>query len=276
MFSRLFFSHCARGWMASLSLHVSAAAVLYVAGASLDFDPRVATQSGRASLDSMASMPREPTARQVKDDTVSLKVLGDWKAQGDEQPLASIQPHVEPMTRRASAELTVIAALAALPDLPNGEQTRFEAPPAATLVMPGPRDEQLHLEPRLEQVTQNVPRKQAKPAEVDATASVASAASVASRGADVDELPTAVFNPAPVYPRSALEARQTGRVLVRVSIDTLGRVTAAAIHRSSGVAELDESALDAVRQWRFRPAMKGGVAVRHEFAVPVKFVLAAR
>jgi protein TonB len=92
----------------------------------------------------------------------------------------------------------------------------------------------------------------------------------------VDQPPTPVFNPAPHYPAAALAARQTGRVVIRVVVDVDGWVTAASLHRSCGIAALDDSALAAVRQWRFRPAQKDGQPVAHEFAVPVHFVLADR
>jgi protein TonB len=86
-------------------------------------------------------------------------------------------------------------------------------------------------------------------------ASVASMPSPASRASDgADSAPAVVYNPAPVYPRQAMLARQTGRVLLRVELARDGSVITASVYRSSGVSSLDQAALEAVRQWRFTPA----------------------
>ncbi len=100
-----------------------------------------------------------------------------------------------------------------------------------------------------------------------------SPAAQAARGADVDELPRPVSNPAPVYPPAALTARLTGRVLLTVTVDAQGKVTRAAVHTSSGHRQLDNAALAAVRGWRFRPAIRAGRAVEYEIGVPVRFRL---
>ncbi len=105
-------------------------------------------------------------------------------------------------------------------------------------------------------------------------ASIASLGSEPSRGADVDRPPRPVVNPAPEYPASALSNRQTGLVKLRVRVGSDGRVLAASVYTSSGVAELDAAALQAVRGWQFESAMRGGAAVEQEIAVPVNFVLA--
>ena len=86
-------------------------------------------------------------------------------------------------------------------------------------------------------------------------ASVASLPSPASQAAEgADSVPSVVHNPAPIYPREAMLARQTGRVLLRVELDTDGSVLAVDVYRSSGVPSLDAAALRAVRRWRFSPA----------------------
>jgi TonB family protein len=57
----------------------------------------------------------------------------------------------------------------------------------------------------------------------------------------------------PAYPPSA---DGNGVVLVQLRIDVDGRVASAAVVRST--PPFDEAALDAVRQWRFRPPVDGG------------------
>jgi protein TonB len=107
------------------------------------------------------------------------------------------------------------------------------------------------------------------------TPSQASPGAVASRGADIDRLPAAVFNPAPVYPPDAQRNRWSGRVLLRVKVAADGQVLSAEIATSSGIKQLDDSALAAVRQWRFTPAQRDGVNVAWEIGVPVRFVVQA-
>jgi TonB family protein len=74
---------------------------------------------------------------------------------------------------------------------------------------------------------------------------------------------------APAMPPEA-EARGVGGiVIVAVLIDEQGRVTSAEIVR--GIPGLDESALAAVRQWRFAVTRVDGEPVRVRHVVPVSF-----
>ena len=61
----------------------------------------------------------------------------------------------------------------------------------------------------------------------------------------------------PVYPPSALKARQSGMVTVRLIIDEAGRVTAARAMDDSE-KEFIEPALAAVKSWTFTPALEEG------------------
>jgi protein TonB len=111
-------------------------------------------------------------------------------------------------------------------------------------------------------------------AEIDSTASLPSPASQASIGADGDQAASVIFNPAPRYPPAALAARQTGRVVLRVTVSASGEVLKASVYRTSGISSLDAAALEAVRGWGFRPALQAGVPIEKEIAVPIRFTLA--
>lgn len=67
----------------------------------------------------------------------------------------------------------------------------------------------------------------------------------------------------PDYTEEARRARYQGQVWMRLVIDRSGTPRNIQVVRSLGMG-LDEKAVDAVRQWRFRPGMKDGqvVAVR--------------
>jgi protein TonB len=76
----------------------------------------------------------------------------------------------------------------------------------------------------------------------------------------------------PVYTEPARRARIQGVVIVETVIDTQGRVTDARVLKSLPMG-LSESAVDAVRQWRFKPATLDGRAVSVYFTLTVKFEL---
>jgi protein TonB len=112
----------------------------------------------------------------------------------------------------------------------------------------------------------------AEPAEppLPTQTSVASMASQQDAG-QLNAIPTQIYSPQPEYPAEALQRRLEGRVVLRVKIDTGGRVAATSVLRSSGHPILDEAASQAVLRWRFDPPMRFGVAISTEVAVPVRF-----
>jgi protein TonB len=80
-------------------------------------------------------------------------------------------------------------------------------------------------------------------------------------------------SPAPRYPRDAQRRGETGTVLLRVHVGPDGRPYSVDLVQGSGSRVLDRAASDAVRRWRFRPAVRGGQAVAGEVQVPVTFDL---
>jgi protein TonB len=76
----------------------------------------------------------------------------------------------------------------------------------------------------------------------------------------------------PEYPAIARPARLEGRVVLQAVIARDGTVEDVEIvHSTSRV--FDEAALEAVRRWRYTPALLNGRAVRVVFRVNVEFVL---
>ena len=80
-------------------------------------------------------------------------------------------------------------------------------------------------------------------------------------------------NQAPKYPPQALRAGVEGSVSVRVEVDASGNATDVQVVERSGERsrDLDRAVTDAVRKWRFEPAMKDGKAVAGAVVVPVEF-----
>jgi TonB family protein len=78
-------------------------------------------------------------------------------------------------------------------------------------------------------------------------------------------------NPAPSYPSVAKRRGIQGKVLLSVVVKVDGNPASVSISRSSGSNDLDEAALDAVRQWKFIPARSKGKFVEADVIVPVEF-----
>ncbi|HEY5805687.1 MAG TPA: energy transducer TonB [Lysobacter sp.] len=77
--------------------------------------------------------------------------------------------------------------------------------------------------------------------------------------------------PSPRYPAQALRRGESGTVSVRVEIGPDGVPSQVSVEGSSGSRYLDRAALDAVRRWRFRPAMSHGQPVSGSVIVPIRF-----
>ena len=88
--------------------------------------------------------------------------------------------------------------------------------------------------------------------------------------ADLDQKPRAVYQPAPTYPASLRSRKIDGVVTVLFVVDSNGRVTNAKVEKSSDPA-FDKPALDAVRKWKFDPAMKEGRKVSAKMRAPIRF-----
>jgi len=87
----------------------------------------------------------------------------------------------------------------------------------------------------------------------------------------VEEKPSVVSFPAPVYPELARHAEVEGRVLLRLLVGADGRVKDAAV--VEGVAMLNAAALEAARGAIFRPALQQHRPVAVWVEVPVQFRL---
>lgn len=80
-------------------------------------------------------------------------------------------------------------------------------------------------------------------------------------------------NPAPPYPPQSRRIGEEGKVVLRVRVSADGNAQEVETKTSSGSNRLDESARKTVRQWKFVPAQRGGVAVESWVLVPIVFKL---
>jgi protein TonB len=75
---------------------------------------------------------------------------------------------------------------------------------------------------------------------------------------------------APTYPAELRKVKAEGVVSLIFIVDETGRVVNPKVEKATR-PEFEKPALDAVRQWRFEPAMKGGKRVSCRMRVPMRF-----
>lgn len=85
--------------------------------------------------------------------------------------------------------------------------------------------------------------------------------------------PDYLRNPAPVYPSASRLAHEEGVAILLITISASGDAMQIKLQQSSSYRRLDEAALRAVRNWKFHPAILGGIPVESQVAVPVRFEL---
>jgi periplasmic protein TonB len=84
--------------------------------------------------------------------------------------------------------------------------------------------------------------------------------------------PKAVYSPDPEYSEEARKAKFTGTCVLWLVVGPDGRPRDIRIARSLGLG-LDEKAIEAVKSWKFEPAMKDGKPVAVQINVEVSFRL---
>ncbi len=82
--------------------------------------------------------------------------------------------------------------------------------------------------------------------------------------------PVALYTPEPEFSEEARKAKVAGNVVVYLQVDTNGKPVNVRVLRGIGMG-LDEKAIEAVRQYKFKPAMENGHPVRVEMNVEVNF-----
>lgn len=87
-----------------------------------------------------------------------------------------------------------------------------------------------------------------------------------------ERLPMPVSQTAPSYPLAGRLLEIEGEVLVEFTVDPAGRVENPRAVKST-LPLFDLAAISAVQQWRFKPAVKAGSAVRTRMQVPIVFSL---
>lgn len=83
---------------------------------------------------------------------------------------------------------------------------------------------------------------------------------------------TIIAAPAPVYPPDLARSGIGGTTQLHIRLDATGAVVDVSVAESAGHPQLDASAVETARTWRFRPAEDAdGVAIASKIKVPVTF-----
>jgi protein TonB len=86
-----------------------------------------------------------------------------------------------------------------------------------------------------------------------------------------DEPPQVIRQVPPEYPELARQSETEGVVLVQIGVNEFGDVIEATVVQ--GVPMLNQAAIQAVMQWKFRPAKQRDQAVPVRIVVPIRFTL---
>lgn len=84
--------------------------------------------------------------------------------------------------------------------------------------------------------------------------------------------PIPIYKPEPAYSEEARKAKYQGTVVLMIVIDASGNVTECRVIKPLGLG-LDEKAVEGVRTWKFKPAMKNSTPVPVRVSVEVSFRL---
>ena len=89
----------------------------------------------------------------------------------------------------------------------------------------------------------------------------------------VDKIPQALHKVEPLYPQRARKQGVCGKVVLRFLVETDGHVSRPSVLEASPAGYFEQSALDAIRHWRFKPGLYRGRAVATWVVLPVQFQL---
>lgn len=229
------------------------------------------------------NMPQEAPDRQV-----ALVWTEQGSGAGDTEDSAGAAPRPEPLEAprpEQAARPEPEATQAAAPD--RAPQAPMERDPAPLQAVPeneppAMAEAALPLPPPPAPRLPAAPTSAARQAPASNPAGVSQLADSASSQAGGAEASGPVipprrlgqaFNAPPAYPSASRIRNEQGRVTLTVQIGPTGAVTEAAVQVSAGYPALDRAALEAVRNWRFEPALRDGRPVSFVTSLHISFQL---
>ena len=87
---------------------------------------------------------------------------------------------------------------------------------------------------------------------------------------EIDQKPRVLFQSAPVFPAELRGKNMDGSVVVIFIVAADGRVNNQRVESANHPA-FEKPALEAIRQWKFEPGMRGGQKVSTRMRVTIRF-----
>jgi protein TonB len=166
------------------------------------------------------------------------------------------------------------------PPRPEKRPRERPPPPQERIVQPQPQPLALPKQASVPEPVFTIPVPEARPApEPQAAPAEPARAAPKADSAPAQKVTPPVFNaaylrnPEPPYPVSSRRRGEQGTVLLKVLVTRDGAPASVNVEKTSGYAALDQSALDAVRKWRFAPARQGAEPIESSVLVPIVFKL---
>jgi protein TonB len=88
--------------------------------------------------------------------------------------------------------------------------------------------------------------------------------------AEIDQKARIIYQAVPMYPSEMRGKKVEGLVTIICIVDATGKVANLRVESSSNPA-FEKPALDAVKQWKFEPALRGGQRVESRLHIPIRF-----
>ncbi|MCD4812455.1 energy transducer TonB [bacterium] len=91
--------------------------------------------------------------------------------------------------------------------------------------------------------------------------------------AEVDQAPKVVYQVAPVYPLAARNKGIEGKVVIKFIVHADGSVSSIKIQSAAPANLFEQSAINAVKKWRFKPGRRNNNPVATSVELPLEFKL---
>lgn len=179
--------------------------------------------------------------------------------------------------RAAMSEATTLMISLVKPEMPPESPKIIPPKPRPQLMKPKPQPVPLAAQTPLPSPVKEVyvppPEPQPEPVAIDApppppALSASVAAPTVLPVTPPETSADYANNPLPQYPAISRRLGEEGRLKVRVCVSVDGMVSSVTVNKSSGSERLDRAAVEALRQWRFKPARRGDEPVSGCVTVP--------
>ncbi len=241
---------------------------------------RIATRPTQA-VSTPETLPSDPPSREAVPPASKATADPDRPAPPRTEPETPARPEasvVPPPTVRPPPLLLADSRLDSLPTRPVSPPSPAEAGPVSSPAAPtSARLRREGQEPAPPVDDGRRPPEPDSPATSRPESEHPDARPTVDPVATSDAAPTRPAEPTmeirPRYPRSSIRRGREGLAVVAARVGADGGVRSVRLVRSSGHARLDAAALSAVREARFRPALRNGEAVASVVHVPIRFRL---